>query len=113
MANPNPPYFVHFLADEASTARIDHSQAAPRKGAHRAGHTSINFRGQGALTWQPETGRLGRMGSCRSFSARSTFTFGLLITSSRSHRHMPLARARTTLRCSMSGRPRKRGYAVS
>ncbi len=57
MANPNPPYFVHFLADPASSAQIDHSQAAPGGRSHLAGHTSIDFRGHGALTWQPETGR--------------------------------------------------------
>jgi hypothetical protein len=57
MANPNPPYFVHFSADPASSATINHSQAAPGGVAHRAGHTSINFKGQGGLTWQPETGR--------------------------------------------------------
>ena len=58
MAAPNPPYFVHFLADPSSSATLDHSQAAPAGGTHRAGHTSINFRGQGGLTWQPETGQL-------------------------------------------------------
>jgi len=57
MANPNRPYFVHFLADPASSAQIDRSQAAPGGRSHRAGHTSINFRGRGGLTWQPETGR--------------------------------------------------------
>ena len=57
MANPNPPYFVHFSADPASSARIDHSQPAPGGLAHRAGHTSINFRGKGGLTWHTETGR--------------------------------------------------------
>ena len=57
MPSPNPPYFVHFSADPVSSATIDHSQAAPGGVAHRAGHTSINFRGQGGLTWQPETGR--------------------------------------------------------
>jgi hypothetical protein len=56
MPNPNPPYFVHFSADPVSSATIDHSQAAPGGGAHRAGHTSISFRGKGGLTWQPETG---------------------------------------------------------
>lgn len=56
MANPNRPYFVHFSADPVSSARIDHSQSAPGGVAHRAGHTSINFRGKGGLTWQPETG---------------------------------------------------------
>lgn len=57
MANPNPPYFVHFLADPVSSARIDHSRAAPGGNTHSAGHTSINFRGRGALTWRPETGQ--------------------------------------------------------
>src|SRR3989442_4964022 len=57
MANPNPPYFVHFSADAVSSARIDHSQRAPGGLAHRAGHTSINFRGKGGLTWHTETGR--------------------------------------------------------
>jgi hypothetical protein len=57
MASPNPPYFVHFLADPASSATIDHAQGAPGGVAHRAGHTSIHFRGRGGLTWQPETGR--------------------------------------------------------
>src|SRR3954465_6207230 len=57
MANPISPYFVNFLADAASSAQIDHSQAAPGGSSQRAGHTSINFRGRGALTWQPETGR--------------------------------------------------------
>jgi hypothetical protein len=57
MANPNPPYFVHFSADPASSASIDHSQSAPGGAAHRAGHTSIHFRGRGGLTWAPETGR--------------------------------------------------------
>jgi hypothetical protein len=57
MANPHPPYFVHFSADPVSSATIDHSQAAPGGRAHRAGHTSIDFRGRGGLTWQPETGR--------------------------------------------------------
>ncbi len=56
MAIPRSPYFVEFSADPASLARIDHSQSAPGGLAHRAGHTSINFRGKGALTWQPETG---------------------------------------------------------
>jgi hypothetical protein len=57
MGNPNPPYFVQFVADPASSAQIDHSKAAPGGDAHRAGHTSISLRGRGALTWQPETGR--------------------------------------------------------
>lgn len=57
MANPNPPYYVSFSADPAASATIDHSQAAPGGGSHRAGHTSIHFRGRGGLTWQPETGR--------------------------------------------------------
>jgi hypothetical protein len=57
MANPNPPYFVHFLADPVSSAQVDHSQAAPGGGSHRAGHTSVSFRGRGGLTWHPETGR--------------------------------------------------------
>lgn len=57
MSNPNAPYFIHFLADPASSAQIDRSQAAPGGGSHRAGLTSIHFRGRGALTWQPETGR--------------------------------------------------------
>jgi hypothetical protein len=56
MPHPDQPYFVHFSADPASSARVDHSQAAPGGGAHRAGFTSIHFRGRGALTWQPETG---------------------------------------------------------
>jgi hypothetical protein len=56
MPNPDPPYFVHFSADPASSATIDHSQAAPGGSVHRAGHTSISFRGKGGLTWQPETG---------------------------------------------------------
>lgn len=56
MANPRPPYFVHFLADPVSSAQIDHSQAAPGGVSHRAGHTSISFRGRGGLTWHPETG---------------------------------------------------------
>ena len=53
MANPNPPYFVQFSAEPASSAQIDHSQAAPGGATHRAGHTAINFRGRGGLTWQP------------------------------------------------------------
>jgi hypothetical protein len=57
MANPNPPYYVSFSADAPSSATVDHSQAAPGGGAHRAGHTSVHFRGRGGLTWQPETGR--------------------------------------------------------
>jgi hypothetical protein len=57
MALPNPPYFVHFSADPAASAQIDHSQAAPGGDAHRAGRTSIHFRGRGGLTWHPETGR--------------------------------------------------------
>jgi hypothetical protein len=57
MPNPNPPYFVHFSADPASSAPVDHSQPAPGGAAHRAGHTSIHFKGRGGLTWQPETGR--------------------------------------------------------
>jgi len=57
MANPISPYFVNFLADAASSAQIDRSQAAPGGNSQRAGHTSISFRGRGALTWQPETGR--------------------------------------------------------
>jgi hypothetical protein len=57
MAHPSPPYFVHFLADPASSARLDHSQAAPGGSSHLAGHTSIQFSGKGALTWQPESGR--------------------------------------------------------
>jgi len=56
MSNPNRPYFVHFSADPVSSATIDHTQAAPGGGAHRAGHTSIALRGRGGLTWQPETG---------------------------------------------------------
>ena len=56
MPNPNAPYFVHFSADPASSATIDHSQSAPGGGVHRAGHTSIDFPGKGGLTWQPETG---------------------------------------------------------
>src|SRR4051794_20343672 len=56
MASPNPPYFVHFSVDPASSATIDHSQSAPGGAAHRAGRTSIDFRGKGGLTWQPETG---------------------------------------------------------
>lgn len=56
MVNPNPPYYVRFSADPSASARIDHSQAAPGGAAHRAGHTSIAFRGRGGLTWQPETG---------------------------------------------------------
>jgi len=56
MPSPNAPYFVHFSADAASTATVDHSQSAPGGGTHRAGHTSIAFRGKGGLTWQPETG---------------------------------------------------------
>jgi hypothetical protein len=63
MATPIPPYFVHFSADPASSARIDHSQSAPGGLAHRAGHTSINFQGKGALTWQPETGATRADGS--------------------------------------------------
>ena len=56
MPIPNPPYFVHFSADPASSATVDHSQSAPGGVAQRAGYTSISFRGQGALTWAPETG---------------------------------------------------------
>src|SRR5437764_14577434 len=56
MPNPNPPYFVQSSAEPASSAQIDHSQAAPGGATHRAGHTAINFRGRGGLTWQPETG---------------------------------------------------------
>lgn len=56
MPNPNPPYFVLFSADPVSSATIDHSQAAPGGSAHRAGHTSVAFRGRGGLTWQPENG---------------------------------------------------------
>jgi hypothetical protein len=56
MAVPNAPYFVHFSADPAASARIDHSQSAPGGAVHRAGRTSIDFRGKGGLTWQPETG---------------------------------------------------------
>ena len=56
MANPNAPYFVHFSADPASSAQIDHTQSAPGGVGHRAGHTSIHFKGRGGLTWQPETG---------------------------------------------------------
>jgi hypothetical protein len=63
MANPNPPYFVHFLADPASSGRIDHSQAAPGGNSQRAGHTSINFLGNGALTWHSETGSAGPGGT--------------------------------------------------
>lgn len=57
MANPNPPYFVHFSADPVSSAQIDHSQPAPGGAAHRAGLTSIQLKGRGGLTWQSETGR--------------------------------------------------------
>ena len=56
MPNPNAPYFVHFSAEPASSATTDQSQSAPGGGAHRAGHTSIDFPGRGGLTWQPETG---------------------------------------------------------
>ena len=56
MAVPNAPYFVHFSADPVGSARIDHSQSAPGGAVHRAGRTSIDFRGKGGLTWQPETG---------------------------------------------------------
>jgi hypothetical protein len=56
MASPNPPYFVSFSADPASLARIDHSQPDPGGEAQRAGHTSVDFRGKGAVTVEPETG---------------------------------------------------------
>jgi hypothetical protein len=56
MPNPNPPFFVQFSADAASSATIDHSQAAPGGDARRAGHTSISFPGNGALTSRTETG---------------------------------------------------------
>jgi hypothetical protein len=62
MVNPVPPYYVSFSADPASSARIDHSQAAPGGVAHRAGHTSVSLRGRGGLTWQPETGAPGTDG---------------------------------------------------
>jgi hypothetical protein len=54
MAIPNPPYFVSFSADAASSAKIDHSQLLA--GGSGAGHTAINFEGKGALTVQPEIG---------------------------------------------------------
>jgi len=56
MANPTPPYFVHFLADPASSARLDRTQTAPGGSSRNAGFTSVSFRGRGGLTWQPETG---------------------------------------------------------
>jgi hypothetical protein len=57
VANPNPPYFVHFSASPVSSATIDQSQSAPGGGAHLAGHTSISFRGRGGLTWRRESGQ--------------------------------------------------------
>jgi hypothetical protein len=52
------PYVVNFSADPVSSARIDHSTAAPGGDGHRAGHTKIQFPGQGMLTIVgPETGR--------------------------------------------------------
>jgi hypothetical protein len=56
MPNPNAPYLLHFSVAPASSATIDHSRSAPGGGAHRTGHTSIDFPGRGGLTWQPETG---------------------------------------------------------
>jgi hypothetical protein len=70
MANPNAPYFVHFSADPVSSARVDHSLSAPGGLSHQAGHTSINFRGKGGLTWHSETGR-ARVDGSIPFSFRS------------------------------------------
>jgi hypothetical protein len=70
MANPNPPYFVHFSADAAASAQIDHSRSAPGGLSHGAGHTSINFRGRGGLTWQSEQGT-PRADGLSPFSFRS------------------------------------------
>jgi hypothetical protein len=57
MPDPNPPYHPHFSARPASSAAIDRAQAAIGGAAPRAGHTSIDLRAKGALTWQTGTGR--------------------------------------------------------
>jgi hypothetical protein len=64
MADPKAPYFVHFSADPASSARIDHSQAILGGDPTKVGLTAIDFLagnigspgGRGGLTWQKVTG---------------------------------------------------------